>query len=136
VGIAKIAVALLCIPLMDRPVTVGGRTFTIDRSVVDQALAIASVTLGLILGLFVLGSLRRPVRSGAALAGLVVGFVVAGALWLRGAQGQAILAWPWYAPAGTLTTVAVALFVNLFGTPQHAGQLANRGAESRLDTPR
>ena len=33
-------------------------------------------TTGMILGLFVLGSLRRPVRSGAALAGLVVGFVV------------------------------------------------------------
>src|SRR5207302_6553027 len=30
VGAGKIGVALLCVPLMDRPVTVGGRTFTID----------------------------------------------------------------------------------------------------------
>src|SRR5262249_31743228 len=109
VGLAKIGVALACIPLMDRPVTVGGRTYVIDRSVVDQALGVASVTLGLILGLFVLGSLRRPVRSGAALVGLVAGFFAAGGLWLQTARGTPVVAWPWLAPVGTLTTTFVAL---------------------------
>jgi SSS family transporter len=115
VGFGKIAVALLCIRLMDRTVTVGGRTFQIDRSVVDQVLAVASVTFGLILGLFVLGSLPRPVRSGAALIGLVAGFVVSGGLWLWWAQDNRVLAWPWLAPAGTLTTTIMALIVNGLG---------------------
>ncbi len=126
VGVAKITVALLCIGLMDRAVTVGGRTFQIDRSVVDQVLAVASVTLGLILGLFVLGSLRRPVRSGAALIGLITGFVVAGGLWLWWAQDNRVLAWPWLAPAGTLTTTIIALLVNALGTANVAGPSPDR----------
>jgi SSS family transporter len=136
VGVAKITVALLCIPLMNTPVTVGGRTFVIDRSVVDQVLAVASVTLGLILGLFVLGSLRRPVRSGAALAGLVAGFIVAGGLWLQSVQGNPVLAWPWLAPVGTLTTTFVALFVNALGTANGTGSPANGSPQPGLDAPR
>ena len=54
-GVAKIGVALVCVPLFA------------DRSIVNQVLAIAAVTTGLILGLFALGSLRRPVHSTAAL---------------------------------------------------------------------
>jgi SSS family solute:Na+ symporter len=127
VGLAKVSVALLCISLMDRPIVVGGRTFRFDRSVVDQVLAVASVTLGLILGLFFLGSLRRPVRSSAALAGLVAGFAVAGGLWVWWVQDNRVFAWPWLAPVGTLTTTIVALIANAFGTPNVAGPLANRG---------
>jgi SSS family transporter len=135
VGVAKISVALLCILLMNRPVTVGRQTFVIDRSVVDQVLGVASVTLGLILGLFVLGSLPRPVRSGSALVGLIVGFVVAGGLWLSEALGTKIVAWPWVAPAGTLTTTFVALIVNAFGPANGTGQPANGGPQPGLDAP-
>jgi solute:Na+ symporter, SSS family len=127
VGVAKVAVALLCIKLMDLDVTVGGRTFRFDRSVVDQVLAVASVTLGLILGLFFLGSLRRPVRSSAALAGLLAGFVVAGGLWVWWVQDNRVFAWPWLAPVGTLTTTMVALLANAFGNPNVVGPAANRG---------
>jgi SSS family solute:Na+ symporter len=127
VGAGKITVALCCIGLMDQSVTVGGRTIRIDRSVIDQVLAVASVSFGLILGLFALGSLRRPVRSGAALAGLLAGFLVAGGLWLWWAQDNSRLAWPWLAPAGTLTTTMVALIVNALGTANVAGPSANRG---------
>jgi solute:Na+ symporter, SSS family len=126
VGIGKISVALLCIELMDRSVNVGGRMVRIDRSVIDQVLAVASVTFGLILGLFLLGSLRRPVRSGAALAGLLVGFIVAGGLWLWWAQDNSVLAWPWLAPAGTATTTIIALMVNALGTPNVTGSTTNR----------
>jgi Na+/proline symporter len=126
VGAGKISVALLCIGLMDRSVSVGGRTVRIDRSVIDQVLSVASVSFGLILGLFVLGSLRRPVRSGAALVGLLTGFIVTGGLWVWWAQDNRVLAWPWLAPAGTLTTTIMALFVNAFGTANVAGPPANR----------
>jgi SSS family transporter len=127
VGIGKISVALLCIGLMDRAVTIGGRTVRIDRSAIDQVLAVASVTFGLILGLFVLGSLRRPVSSGSALVGLLVGFLVTGGLWVWWAQDNSVLAWPWLAPAGTITTTITALIVNAFGTPNVAGPATDRG---------
>jgi hypothetical protein len=85
----------------------------------------------MILGLFLLGSLRRPVPSWAALAGLVVGFVVIFLVWLPPLWGPHRLAWPWYAPVGTLTTVAVALLLNLLGS-EH-GSPADRGPQPGLD---
>jgi solute:Na+ symporter, SSS family len=102
VGIAKISVALVCMPLL------------LNRSIVNQVLAIAAVTTGLILGVFALGSLRRPVRPGAALVGMLAGFAVAGTLWVFWVIDRPIVAWPWLAPAGTLATVGVALLVNSF----------------------
>ncbi len=84
-------------------------------SVVGRVLAVAGATFGLVLGLFILGSLRKPVRSRAALAGLVCGFLAVLAVWLPSVFASPVLAWPWFAPVGTITTVAVALVVNLFG---------------------
>ena len=89
-----------------------------DKSVVEQVLAVAGFTTGLLLGLFVLGSLRRPVRSGAALAGMVCGFVAVLAVWLPSLpvfDGKPILAWPWFAPLGAGTTVVVALLADRVG---------------------
>jgi solute:Na+ symporter, SSS family len=86
-----------------------------DESVVKRVLAVAGFTTGLLLGLFVLGSLRRPVRSGAALAGMVCGFAAVLAVWLPSLpvfDGKPILAWPWFAPLGAGTTVLVGLAVN------------------------
>lgn len=102
-----------------------------DRSVIDQVFIVAGFTTGMILGLFLLGSLRRPVPSWAALAGLAVGFIVVFIVWLPPLWGDHRLAWPWYAPVGTVTTVAVALLVNLWRSPN--GSSANRGAKPGLD---
>lgn len=121
VGVAKIAVALGCIEMLR------------DRSTVDQVLAIAAVTTGLILGLFFLGSARRPVRPGAAVAGLVVGFVVAGWLWVAWFLNRPILAWPWFAPVGTLTTTAVALIVDRIA-PKN-GPPDDRSPQPGIDAP-
>jgi Na+/proline symporter len=103
-GVAQMAVAYVAYQL-------GG-----DKSVVEQVLAVAGFTTGLLLGLFILGSLRRPVRSRSALVGLVCGFLAVFAVWLPSAFGKPVLAWPWFAPVGTGTTVLVALIVDrLFG---------------------
>jgi len=75
-----------------------------QRSVIDQVLTVAGFTTGVILGLFVLGGLTRPVASRSALVGLAAGFVAVSAVWWSGA-----LAWPWFAAVGTVTTVAVGL---------------------------
>jgi SSS family transporter len=115
-GLTRIAVALVGVSLLQ------------DRSVVDAVLAVAGLTTGVILGLFLLGSLRRPVASRAALVGLAVGFttVLAVCLLTR-------LSWPWYAPVGTLTTVGVALLVNLLRWAH--GSPADRGPQPGLDGP-
>jgi SSS family transporter len=83
-----------------------------NESVVNQVLGIAGTTFGLLLGLFILGSLRRPVPSWAAMAGMVCGFAAVLAVWLPAQLGAPILAWPWFAPVGTGTTVVVALLLS------------------------
>jgi SSS family transporter len=96
-GLAQIGVGLTAVHFLQ------------ERSVVDNVLAVAGFSTGMILGLFVLGSLRRPVPSWAALTGLVTGFVAVFAVWLPVRFGYVTLAWPWYAPIGTTVTVVVAL---------------------------
>jgi SSS family solute:Na+ symporter len=92
-GAVQVAVALTAL-LVIQP----------EQGVVKSVLAIAGWSTGIVLGLFVLGGLGRPVCSAAALAG-----VVAGAVAVTAVAAGTPLAWPWNAPVGTLTTVAVGL---------------------------
>src|SRR5262249_14213543 len=96
-GLAQIGVGLVAVQ------------FQKERSVVNDVLAVAGFTTGMILGLFILGRLRTRVESWAALTGLVVGFLTVFAVWLAPRLGYFGLAWPWYAPIGTTVTVLVAL---------------------------
>lgn len=87
----------------------------LQESVVANALAIASFTTGILLGLFLLGILTKSVGQGAALTGLVVGvsavsFAKFGAPYVFGAE----LAWPWFALVGSATTFAVGLIASPF----------------------
>lgn len=118
-GITRIAVALFAL-----------RWFR-ERSIIDAVLTVAGFTTGIILGLFVLGSLPRLVSSRAALVGLAVGFTVVFLVWLPPLWGKNALAWPWYAPIGTITTIAVALIFNFLRT-EH-GSSANRSAKPEFD---
>jgi SSS family transporter len=104
-GLAQMAVALIAWEL-------GG-----DTSVVKRVLAVAGFTTGLLLGLFVLGTLPVRVPPWAAIAGLAVGFLAVLGVWLPGQFGPAILAWPWFAPLGAGTTVAVALLLSRLAPP-------------------
>jgi SSS family transporter len=101
-----------------------------DRSVVDRVLAVAGFTTGLILGLFLLGRMKRPVSSSAAIAGLVAGFLAVLSVWLPGTLGTPILAWPWFAPVGAGTTVLIALLVSaISGSHGPARPIADRSPE-------
>lgn len=73
-------------------------------SIVSSVLGIAAFTAGIVLGVFFLGMFTRRVGQRAALAGLVAGF--AGMIWVYFGTS---LAWPWYALAGSLMTVAAGL---------------------------
>jgi hypothetical protein len=84
--------------------------------VVDHVLRLAAFTTGILLGLFLLGSLPHRVRPWAALAGLVVGFVAVCLAW-QPWQEKPLLAWPWYAPLGSLTTAGIALILDSWRAP-------------------
>lgn len=80
-------------------------------SVIESVMAIALFTTGGILGVFFLGVLTPHVTQRGALVGLVGGLAVMTALvvivpWLT---GSALVAWPWYALAGSAITFAVGL---------------------------
>jgi SSS family transporter len=120
-GAARVLVALAALRLLS------------NRSVINPVLGVAGFTTGMVLGLFLLGRMRRPVGSGAALVGLVAGFFTVTAAWLPSVWQQPLLAWPWYAPLGTITTVIVALAANVLGT-RH-GPLADGGPQPGLDQP-
>lgn len=102
-----------------------------ERSVVERVLSVAGMTTGLILGLFLLGRLKRKISSSAAIAGLLTGAVVVGLAYLPSlafaqewlqqtlprffpAGKTTALAFPWYAPVGAGTTFAVAWLLSRF----------------------
>jgi SSS family solute:Na+ symporter len=102
-----------------------------NRSLIDAALAIASFTTGILLGLFLLGTLTRRVGQAAALGGLIAGLLVVSYAAFGRSMADAIasrldarwaralypldrpLAWPWYALVGSATVFAVGLLASL-----------------------
>ena len=76
-----------------------------DTPVVELALAIASITYGGLLGLFVLGGMSQRARQRDAILGLAVA-TAAMLIVVLGKPGPfAQLAWPWYVPLGLAITL-------------------------------
>jgi SSS family transporter len=113
-GLTRIAVAMTAVELQS------------GKSVVDQVLAVAGFTTGTVLGLFILGSMRTPVASYAALVGMLAGLLTVLLVWLPSVWGRALFAWPWYAPIGTIVTVTAAWAINPW--IKNRGPLDNRGS--------
>jgi SSS family transporter len=93
-GLLQIAVGILARNLTD--------------SVVTDALAIASFSAGLLLGIFALGIFTRAVGHQAAAVGLAVGLI--SLLWVRFGLPRMgddwRIAWPWFPVIGCVTTLA------------------------------
>src|SRR5262249_12943253 len=68
-------------------------------SVLESGLSIASVTLGILLGVFLLGVLTSRVGETAAVAGVAVG--LATILWVKFGTH---IAFTWWVPAGACST--------------------------------
>ncbi|MEO8215945.1 MAG: sodium/solute symporter [Acidobacteriota bacterium] len=92
-GAAQIVVAL----------AIQGQT----RSALDTALSVASLINGPILGVFLLGSLRR----GGPLAALLA--MTAGVAVVMTVRFTTPVAWPWYTVIGSLSTLVAGLLVTL-----------------------
>lgn len=84
-----------------------------DTSVVEKVLSVAGLTTGLILGLFLIGTIRPRATPRAALIGLIAGLAAVLAVWIPTNWDKIIVAWPWYAPIGALTTACVAFLVEV-----------------------
>ena len=86
-------------------------------SVLEAGLAIASIPLGALLGVFLLGTLTQRVRENEAIAAMLAGLAVM--TWVR--FGTSI-AWTWYVLIGTSITFAVGYAASLFheGGPKKA----------------
>lgn len=78
-------------------------------SVLESGLSIASVTLGLLLGVFLLGVLTRRVREWAAMAGVLAG--LAAILFVR---FRTPIAWTWWVPIGSLATFVAGYVASFF----------------------
>ena len=83
-----------------------------DKSVLEAGLAIASVPLGALLGVFALGVLTHRVRENDAIVALVIGLLVI--LYVTFETG---IAWTWYVVIGTTTTFTAGCVASLV-TPQ------------------
>ena len=89
-------------------IAVGIAASRISRSVVNDALAIAGFTAGILLGVFALGVLTTRVRQSGALAGLLGGLTV-----LTAVKFFTPIAWPWFAVIGAVCTFGIGYAVSL-----------------------
>ena len=76
---------------------------------VDNVLAIAGFTTGIVLGIFFLGIFVRRATQTCALIALIGG--LAGMTWIK---FQTSLAWPWFVLVGSLGTFALGLLATAF----------------------
>jgi len=100
-GILQIAVALLFMRQ--------------NRSALDQALSIASLINGPVLGVFLVGTFLRRVSEPPALIGMLVSLSV-----MLCVRFMTPLAWTWYVLLGSLVTLAVAYGVSFAFAPATA----------------
>src|SRR5262249_39060904 len=84
-------------------------------SVLESGLSIASITLGLLLGVFLLGVLTRRVRQNAASFGVLAGLAII--VYVRAFTP---IAWTWWVLIGSITTFSVGYLASWFqrGAPE------------------
>lgn len=79
-----------------------------ERSVIDNALAIAGFSSGILVGVFALGVLTRRVGQVSAMIGMVEGTIL-----LCMVKFWTSVAWPWYPPIGAAATIAFGLIASI-----------------------
>lgn len=108
---------------------IGIVAITFDDSVVINALSIAGFSAGLLLGLFLLGTLLKNVDSWHALTGAGVGLFVL--LWVNFGPmpGDVKVAWPWFATIGASVTFVVGWLLSWLA-PSGGSELNTQTGES------
>ncbi|MFB3828629.1 MAG: sodium:solute symporter [Bryobacteraceae bacterium] len=93
-------------------------------SVLEAGLTIASIPLGALLGVFLLGVLTTRVRQNAAVAGVVAGLAA-----ITYVRFLTPIAWSWYVFIGAVATFGVGWLASLFesGPPESSAVAVRRG---------
>lgn len=89
-------------------IVVAVAAITLSSRVVDEVLGIASFTNGVILGVFLLGTLTQRVGQTAAFAGIIAGAMVMLYLKLFTA-----VSWQWYVLVGSVVTFLIGVLASL-----------------------
>src|SRR6266850_87857 len=101
-----------------------------NRSALDQALSVASLINGPVLGVFLVGTFLRRVSEPPALIGMLVSIVVM--LYVR---CWTPLAWTWYVLIGSVITFLVAWLISFAFAPspvERRDELSPSGMPSRI----
>lgn len=120
-------VSTLLFGVLQMLVAIAAYYIALDKTIVDQVLAIAGYTTSLILGLLALslfqpfGPLSHQARQTSALVGFAVGLTV-----ITYVKFFTAISWPWYTLIGSTTTVFAAwivapLFKHLMAPPTKDG---------------
>ena len=88
-----------------------------ERSALDQALSVASLINGPVLGVFLVGTFLRRVSQPPALIGMIASMAVM--LYIRFATS---IAWTWYVFIGSLVTLLVAWLASFMFAPESAAR--------------
>jgi SSS family solute:Na+ symporter len=99
-----------------------------NRSALDQALSIAGLINGPVLGIFLVGTFLRRVSEPPALIGMLVSIAVM--LYVR---FMTPLAWTWYVLLGSLITFVVAYAVSFAFAPAPADKRDELAPEGAVD---
>lgn len=99
---------------------VGIWAYSLDRSVVGNALTIAGFSAGLLLGVFLLGILMHGISETAVLIGAAMGLLVLVlvSFVLLDEDGNSMVAWPWLALIGSTVTFTVGTIAGMLFTKQ------------------
>ena len=81
----------------------------VEESIVNEVLAVAGFSSGILVGVFTLGVATRHVGQKSALCGMLAGTAV-----LCAVKFLTPIAWPWYTLIGASTTIAVGLVAAVF----------------------
>jgi len=101
-----------------------------NRSALDQALSVASLINGPVLGVFLVGTFLRRVSEPPALIGMLVSIVIM--LYIR---FWTPLAWTWYVLIGSVITFLVAWLISFAFAPspvERRDELSPSGMPSRI----
>lgn len=97
----------------------------LERSVIDNALAIAGFSSGILVGIFALGVLTRRVGQLSAMLGMLEGTIV-----LCLVKFWTPIAWPWYAPIGAASTIVFGLIASIAFDPGRNSSRSGAAASS------
>jgi Na+/proline symporter len=96
-------------------IAIGFGLLEVRQNLVQEVLAVAGFSSGVLVGVFALGVLTQRVDQLSAVCGMVAATAA-----LVYAKFGTPIAWPWYTPIGASVTMVVGLFVSL-ARSKHSG---------------